>query len=225
MMKNQWKRSGLGWLCMLGLLIAASGCQDGLKARNQGLTHENQQLREELARARAAADVAVNERDALAAEIVRLQMAPQHQAAPQPPVGVNRGFGGIDGVEEIYSQGAVTVRVPGDVLFSSGRASLRTDAKRTLTQIANVLNARYAGNTIRIEGHSDSDPIRKSKWRDNYHLSEARATAVRDHLVSQGVSRGRMSIVSRGPDKPVASNQTRAGKGKNRRVEIVVITN
>ena len=211
-------------LLMPGLLLAMvvlallGGC-DQLKNENVRLTQENTALRAELGRARAALDATVNERDSLVSELQRRQ-----GPAPAASAITRTGFEQIEGTQSFRQGNLITVRVPGEILFASGRATLRTSAKRTLGQIANVLKDEHDADGIRVEGHTDNDKIKKSKWRDNRHLSEARAGAVRDHLASLGVSRGQMEIIGHGPRNPVASNKTRSGKAKNRRVEIIVDT-
>jgi flagellar motor protein MotB len=209
------------------VLGSLTGCQDALKTRNSQLTTQNEELQAELNRAWAARDAATAENQSLVAELARLQAerdAAARNVAVAPPA-ANAGFGGIADTEVIRGRGTITVRVPGDVLFASGSADLREASRRTLQQIAAVIRRDYPANQVRIEGHTDSDPIRRTKnlWRDNYHLSEARARSVRDYLAAQGVSSGSLQIVGNGPDKPVGPNTSAAGKLKNRRVEIIVL--
>ena len=111
----------------------------------------------------------------------------------------------------------MVAEVAGDVLFASGQATLKADAKKKLDSIARELNGRYSGNDIRIEGHTDSDPIRKSKWGSNEALSKARAEAVREYLQSKGVSGGRMSTVGKGSSEPKGT------KAASRRVDIIIL--
>ncbi len=222
-----------GLMALLVVVGVAGGCQDSLKRDRDALMVQNQELQGDLDRTRMALDAAQAEREQLIAELQRAQAAAaaqqaqqQQPAAPQPTApAANAGFQDIAGTETIRGRGTITVRVPGDVLFASGSADLRAPSRRTLQQIAAVIKRDYAGNRIRIEGHTDSDPIRKTRnlWRDNYHLSEARARSVRDFLASQGVPNGNMAIVGHGADKPVASNRDATGKQRNRRVEIVVL--
>lgn len=209
-----------GAMFLLVLTAGLTGCNDAMKMDNARLTDENIELREELARARAALDAATNEVEAL-----RGQLATRATPVTQviPVVNTNRGFEDIEGVETIRARDTITVRVPGDVLFASGQATLQTASKSTLQRVASVLKSEYASNQIRVEGHTDADPIRRSKWSSNYELGEARAGAVRDYLAQQGVGGARMQVVTHGPDKPVASNTSTAGKSRNRRVEIVVL--
>ena len=72
-------------------------------------------------------------------------------------------FDGIEGVSTSVSGREVTVTVASDVLFDSGRTSLKSNAKSSLDQVASVIQSRYPGRQVRVIGHTDSDPIRKSK--------------------------------------------------------------
>ena len=74
---------------------------------------------------------------------------------------------------------------------------------------------------IDIVGHTDTDPIKKSKWKDNWELSAQRSLAVVRYLISKGIPKETILEVGRGESQPVASNSTESGKAKNRRVEIV----
>ena len=124
---------------------------------------------------------------------------------------------GIPGVNASLSGNEITVSVESDVLFSSGKTALKTAAKSSLGQVASVLNNSYGSRSVRIEGYTDTDPIRKSGHKSNYHLGFERAYSVRDYLIQRGISKDRISLASYGPDKPLGS------KTQSRRVEIVVI--
>ena len=112
--------------------------------------------------------------------------------------------------------GNVDIAVEGDVLFDSGKTTLKASAKKSLDQIAQVLKTTYAGKEIVIEGHTDTDPIKRSGFKTNYHLGFERAFAVREFLISKGVTAERISLSSFGPNQPLGS------KAKSRRVEVVV---
>jgi chemotaxis protein MotB len=220
-MNNKMIRSSLVValaLCGVGL----GGCQNKLRTENEALWKQNKELEDELGSARAALEAANMDRANLQQQLADAQKARLSQGSAGR---ASQGLEGLegDGVTVTEQDGQVTVSVAGDVLFDSGSATLKTTAKSKLRQIAAALNQNPT-QRIRVEGHSDSDPIRKSKWRDNYHLSEARATAVRDYLSEQGVARSRMATIGHGPDRPVASNTSRTGKAQNRRVEIIVVT-
>ena len=77
---------------------------------------------------------------------------------------------------------------------------------------------------IRVDGHSDGEPIKHSQWKDNYHLSAMRAHAVMQYLASQGVPAQNMYIVGFGPNRPLVEPvEPEAPMPKNRRVEILLV--
>jgi flagellar motor protein MotB len=144
--------------------------------------------------------------------------APVAPPAPQSPQPVTP-IGGLETTSD-PSAGTVTVNLPGDIFFNSGEATIRTPAQDSLKKVAATLkkDRAYAGKPIRVEGHTDSDPIRKSKWKSNQELSEARAKAVKDYLGKQGIDPKLISAVGHGADMPKG-----ADKSRNRRVEVVVL--
>lgn len=200
-------------LCLLAVfgLMSLTGCTNRLKAERDALYVQNQELQDELDRARAALS-AGGDQSALLAEIESLRSQLMSQ-----PVGGGTAFDDIAGIEAYNTGGTITVRVPGDVLFAAGKVDLKGSAKSTLNQVASVIRNEYAGNKVRIEGYTDSDPIRKSKWKDNLELSLQRAAAVHRHLQSQGLAADNMYAAGFGE-----ANQ-RETKEKSRRVEIVVV--
>jgi chemotaxis protein MotB len=112
------------------------------------------------------------------------------------------------------------VNVPGDVLFDAGRATLKDSSKSTLNKIAGAIKKDYAGKHVFVDGHTDSDPITKTKgmWEDNLDLSAARARAVAQYLTSQGLAVKNVDTRAFGSTKPKKSKEA------SRRVEIVVAT-
>jgi len=116
------------------------------------------------------------------------------------------------------------ISIGSDVLFSSGRATLTTAGKRALSSIASNIMTNHAGKNIRIYGHTDGDPIRKTKklWSDNLDLSSNRAMAVTRYLISRGIKGSLIESIGMGSSRPIAGNRTAAGKKKNRRVEIMI---
>lgn len=105
----------------------------------------------------------------------------------------------------------------GDVLFDIGRSDLKPGALRTLEQLTAFLVENPERNAI-IEGHTDS--VGAAAF--NQRLSEQRAAAVQSALVERGIAAARLSAVGFGPEKPVVSNDTAAGRQQNRRVEIII---
>lgn len=131
------------------------------------------------------------------------------------------GFEGMD-VKFDASKGTITVTLEDKILFSPGKAKLKKSSIKELDKILSVLKSKYSGKKIDIVGHTDSDPIKKSGWDDNWELSAQRALSVLRYLVDRGIPDDQVRAIGCGKARPVASNATSAGKAKNRRVEIVV---
>lgn len=132
------------------------------------------------------------------------------------------GFGEGYDVAFDPAAGTITVTLPNAILFDSGKATLRSATIRELDHIRSVLREKYNGKQIDVIGHTDSDPIKKSKWKDNWELSAQRALSVLRYLVQKGISQDKIKASGRGESQPIASNSTSSGKARNRRVEIVV---
>ena len=111
----------------------------------------------------------------------------------------------------------VTIQLSGSILFDFDSAQIRPDAERTLNDVKSVI-ASYAGRPVRIEGHTDS--IASDQY--NQKLSEQRAQSVVDWFAKSGIERPRLTAAGLGESKPVATNDTSAGRQQNRRVEIVI---
>jgi outer membrane protein OmpA-like peptidoglycan-associated protein len=105
----------------------------------------------------------------------------------------------------------------GDVLFSSGTATLNGGGNGHLDKLAGFLN-RYPGRTAVIDGYTDS--IGSDDY--NQGLSERRAEAVKNFLIGQGIDAPRLTASGMGKSSPVASNSTATGRQQNRRVEVTI---
>ncbi len=117
----------------------------------------------------------------------------------------------------------IRIRLPGSSLFESGSGRLRPGAAELIMRVAGELQRIYPEQMIGVEGHTDSDPVVGSRWRNNHELSVARAMAVYDVLANQTrIGRDHLFIVGHGTNHPIASNATPEGKRRNRRVELVV---
>jgi outer membrane protein OmpA-like peptidoglycan-associated protein len=104
-----------------------------------------------------------------------------------------------------------------DVLFDTGKYTLKPGAREKLAKISGIVLA-HRGLKLQVEGHTDS--VGGDEF--NQRLSEQRAGAVRDYLVQQGVPQDAITAQGFGKTRPVASNDTAAGRQQNRRVELVV---
>jgi outer membrane protein OmpA-like peptidoglycan-associated protein len=99
--------------------------------------------------------------------------------------------------------------------FQNGKATILPQSFELLDTIADLMNAHPEILKVEVEGHTDS----RGSAAYNRRLSEARAKAVAKHLTQKGVSSDRLITTGRGPDVPIADNETDEGRAKNRRVE------
>jgi OOP family OmpA-OmpF porin len=104
------------------------------------------------------------------------------------------------------------------LVFTTSSTTIQSHQYDILEEVAEVL-ALNPGIRVEIAGHTDS----RGAHAYNLRLSEARAKAVRDHLVAEGIGAERLSVKGYGPDKPIADNDTDAGRARNRRVELTVL--
>ncbi len=116
---------------------------------------------------------------------------------------------------EVLEELNVQVRT---VLFDLGKASVTNDSQSTLDDVTETMK-EYPNTRFLVEGHTDSSGSDKL----NMNLSTERAAAVKDYLVSQGIPITRLSSQGFGEEQPVATNATRDGRAKNRRVELSLI--
>lgn len=116
----------------------------------------------------------------------------------------------------------VSVEINASVLFAPGDAKLNEATSQTLRAVAAVL--KDDDHDIQVEGHTDSVPIRNALFPSNWELSAVRASSVVRLFVDNGVSDSRLVAIGRGPTQPVDSNDTPAGRLRNRRVEITVLS-
>ena len=131
------------------------------------------------------------------------------------------GFEGMD-VSFDAATGTITVTLPNTILFDSGKATLKSATSKELDQILSVIKQKYASKDVDVVGHTDTDPIQKSPWKDNLELSAQRALSVARYLIAHGIPDKQVRADACGSARPIVSNGSADGKAKNRRVEIVV---
>jgi outer membrane protein OmpA-like peptidoglycan-associated protein len=107
--------------------------------------------------------------------------------------------------------------MPNNVTFDSNSAQLKVAGARTLSGVAMVV-AEFDKTRLDVVGHTDSTGSRDLNMR----LSQQRADSVANQLIASGVDGSRIDTRGVGPDQPVASNSTEAGKAQNRRVTITL---
>ena len=203
--------------CLIALTLLP-GCINWEK-RYKALSVEHENLKGLLERERS-------EKGQLADRISQDQMTieelqRQIEERSKTPADVT-GFGEGYDVSLDAAKGTITVTLPNEILFDSGKATLKQATSRELDHIYSVIRDKYSGKQIDVVGHTDTDPIKKSKWKDNWELSAQRALSVVRYLVKKGISKDKIKASGRGESQPVASNSSSSGKARNRRVEIVV---
>jgi len=121
--------------------------------------------------------------------------------------------------------GQLSLGINNRVAFDSGSTKLKPSAEKILRDVARVLMRDYANRRLFIEGHTDTDPIArtKDKYRSNRHLSVERADAVARFLIGQcSIPERSVAVVGFGPYDPLTPGSSDSAKANNRRVEIVL---
>jgi len=205
-------------LCVVtAAMVSLTGCTNW-KKKYGALDVEHQNMKGLYENCVASLDSTAAERAQMSQELESLRkQLKQGKSASQAT-----GFKGDVKVDQ--DKGTITVTLPNSILFGSGKATLKNASNSDLDHIYGVLRQRYSGKQIDVVGHTDTDPIVKTKklWKDNWGLSSGRALTVLRYLVDKGVSSKNIRGVACGQSRPIASNANTAGKAKNRRVEIVV---
>ena len=210
-------RKIIALLTFFTLIALSAGCTNW-KKKYKALNVEHQNLKGLLERERAEKGQLAGQFSQGQQTIEELQrQIAEQQKSPAEVTGFKYGDVSID-----PSAGTITVTLPNAILFSPGSAMLKKATNVELDHIQSVLRQKYAGKQVDVVGHTDSDPIKKSKWKDNWELSAQRALAVVRYLISRGIAEDNIRAVGRGESQPVASNAAASGKARNRRVEIVV---
>ena len=112
-------------------------------------------------------------------------------------------------------EGAIVVKMPGDLLFATNSATLSPQSVDEVTKVADVL-VKYPENRIQVSGHTDST----GSDEYNKQLSLKRADAVAQVLLGRGVKPAQIATAGAGEIQPVESNATPEGRAKNRRVQL-----
>lgn len=115
----------------------------------------------------------------------------------------------------------MVVELPEAVLFDTGRAALKADGQRVLTEVAEVLRAMT--RDFQVAGHTDNVPIHNARFASNWELSTARAITVSRFLMGHGLAPERVSAAGYADTQPAAGNDTPEGRQLNRRIEIVLL--
>lgn len=123
----------------------------------------------------------------------------------------------------VDQRGLVIHVLTDQLLFAPGQAMLEPQAAPLLDHVAQLLTLGGLVNPVRIEGNTDDVPINTPRFRSNWELSAARASAVLEFVLGRGVAAKRLSLAGYADQNPIATNSTVAGRSRNRRVDIVIL--
>ena len=124
-------------------------------------------------------------------------------------------------VRVTQSPRGVTVEINASVLFTSGEAVLQPQSTEALAAVAEVLT--QVDNPIQVEGHTDNIPINSPSFPSNWELSSSRAGSVVRLFNERGVPAARMVAIGYADNRPVDTNATLDGRGRNRRVNVLIL--
>jgi flagellar motor protein MotB len=213
------------WI-LVALLIGATACvspeahrqvvgaNEALRAQIAGMSEAQRQLSAENERLRRE-NSGLNSRVADANWIAEQKARIEDLMKRYP----GNGTGNAD-VSLVSTPEGYAFRVAGGVLFASGQNTLTEQGRRTLSELAGQLQ----GHRVRVEGHTDDQPIERSSWGSNLRLSVERAMVVADYLMKNGgVAEERVSVAGYGQFRPAVEGTTEEARRTNRRVEILML--
>jgi len=125
-----------------------------------------------------------------------------------------------DKVSVIEEHNVIKLAMSDSILFLPADAALSLSGEEVLNEVALMLQQRPWH--ILVEGHTDNRPISTPRYLSNWELSSARASSVTRYLISRGIKPQRLSAIGYADTRPLVSNKTEQGRGKNRRVALVL---
>ncbi len=193
----------------------AAQTQQQLQAVQQQAQQTQQQLQQQAQQSQSEAEKARQAAQAAQAELERTREELARRDAEARQLRMQQELARIAATKQ-ESRGLV-VTLPSGIFFDTGKSTLKAGAKKTLSRIADQLKGD-SSIKVAVEGHTDNT----GSSAKNMTLSEKRAQAVRDYLVSKGIPEDRITATGKGESEPVATNKTVAGRQQNRRVELVI---
>ena len=124
----------------------------------------------------------------------------------------------------VIRDGRMIIALPNDILFESGKTSVKPEGKAALEKVAQVL-ATVPDRNFLVAGHTDDVPIKTAQFPSNWELSTARAVEVVRFLISKGMTGKVLAAAGFAEFDPVVSNDGPANRAQNRRIEIVLQPN
>ncbi len=176
---------------------------------------------EELARVRG-------EKEATEAELIELRRqrdaAEKRIAAYRQLQAKFRELVDTGKLEVLFRNGQMVLKLPSGILFPSGSADLSQEGMAALAEISTALEP-FKTRRFVIAGHTDTQPIRGGKFKNNWYLSTARAISVLQFLVDAGFAAKNLAAAGYGEFDPIAGNDTPQNREQNRRIEIILVPN
>ena len=224
---------------LAGTLVAfAVGCQnaeiDQLRGANLKMSEQLRAANEAVAKMKQERDAAYGQIDSMNKDIL---VAQKDAKLWQDKYAALEGMRGTEAgvpaelekrLREImakwggtYEGGVMTF--PADIVFDAGKIDVKPKAKEAIKEVARAINEMGAGFRLRINGHTDEQPIKKSGYKDNWQLGAERARAVLKILEAEKIAPERMYMTSFSMYQPVDPGQGEASWKKNRRVEIQLL--
>lgn len=206
---------GMGVLAIVAL---AGGCSNAKDMQIESLQGQVNELEKGNYRLQTRLAEAMSERDEANRWAAQLQR--ELADARQELAGVERLPAGWQ-----QEGGVAWTDIADDILFDSGKATLKSAGRTRIEQVARQIQATFAGRDVWVVGHTDSDPILKTKhlWQDNLDLSINRAATVARELYNLGLDPKHVIAGGQGEFNPKSPNDTKASKAQNRRVQIMAV--
>ncbi|MDY6986674.1 MAG: OmpA family protein [Thermodesulfobacteriota bacterium] len=133
-----------------------------------------------------------------------------------------KGIDFTEGVEAEHSEEEIRITLDDSILFQSGVAHINPSALPILDKITDIIT--NTSHHVRVEGHTDDDPIHNARFPSNWELSTARAVNVLKHFIHRGgITPERFSAAGYGQSRPLFPNDSPEHKANNRRVVIVLV--
>ncbi len=214
--------------------VMGSGCSiSALKESNLRLRESNDRLISE--NNRLEEELVLLQKRGPEKSVASEQLAPANFNALDPPLvstAVDKGskkaaiLDGLDDEVEVFeTKQGIKLRIPDQVFFSLGQATLSARGQSVLSRVAKVINSQ-PNHLVRVDGHTDDTPIRKVRhlYPTNWELSSARACTVVRYLVDKGnVNARRIFPAGFSYYRPISTSRAGSAKGQNRRVEITIL--
>lgn len=203
-------------------LVETSSRLSSVENRSRSAESQSKEVREQMEQARLKME---EERAALVAQLNKLEAESRERQRLYDEM-TNRFQSLITAgqLDVTLINGRLVINMPQDILFRSGSADIGRDGQTAINQVAAVLRD-FKDRQFQVEGHSDNVPISTRAFPSNWELSAARAISVVRILQAGGVNPTSLSAAGYGEYHPVAPNDTKENRTKNRRIEIVILPN